>query len=70
MERFAVAKAAGFVAVEYQFPYAFDKSELAQALRRHSRNTCHVLPTSNSPTTRVATSPAPAKSTMLSVPAP
>jgi len=28
----AAAKAAGFVAVEYQFPYAFDKNELAQAL--------------------------------------
>jgi len=33
MERFAAAKAAGFVAVEYQFSYAFDKNELAQALR-------------------------------------
>ena len=30
MERFAAAKAAGFEAVEYLFPYAFDKSELVK----------------------------------------
>ena len=45
MERFAAAKAAGFVAVEYQFPYAFDKSELAQALRTHGlKQVLHNLP--------------------------
>ena len=32
MERFAAAKSAGFEAVEYLFPYAFDKTELAKAL--------------------------------------
>ena len=31
LERFAAASAAGFEAVEYLFPYAFDKNELAQA---------------------------------------
>jgi hydroxypyruvate isomerase len=32
MERFAAARAAGFKAVEFQFPYAHDAHELAQAL--------------------------------------
>lgn len=33
MERFAAARAAGFDAVEYLFPYAYPKEELAAALR-------------------------------------
>ena len=33
MERFAAAKSAGFVAVEYLFPYAYDKDALAQVLK-------------------------------------
>lgn len=35
MERFAAAKAAGFDAVEYLFPYAYDKNELALMLKTH-----------------------------------
>ena len=34
MERFAAAAAAGFTAVEIQFPYAFPAAEIAAALRR------------------------------------
>lgn len=33
MQRFEAAAAAGFKYVEYQFPYAFDQAEIAQALR-------------------------------------
>jgi hydroxypyruvate isomerase len=45
MERFAAAKAAGFEAVEYLFPYAFDKDELAQALKANGlRQVLHNLP--------------------------
>ena len=45
MERFAAAKAAGFEAVEYLFPYAFDKNELAQALKAHGlKQVLHNLP--------------------------
>ena len=33
MERFAAAKSAGFDAVEYLFPYAYDKDALAQVLK-------------------------------------
>lgn len=45
MERFAAAKAAGFEAVEYLFPYAFDKNELAQALKTHGlKQVLHNLP--------------------------
>jgi hydroxypyruvate isomerase len=45
MERFAAAKAAGFEAVEYLFPYAFDKNELAQALKANGlRQVLHNLP--------------------------
>jgi hydroxypyruvate isomerase len=33
MERFSAARAAGFKAVEFQFPYAHDAHELAQTLR-------------------------------------
>lgn len=35
MARFAAARAAGFEAVECQFPYAHDPAELAQALQAH-----------------------------------
>ena len=35
MERFAAAKAAGFDAVEYLFPYVYDKNELALMLKTH-----------------------------------
>ena len=34
LERFAAAAAAGFTAVECQFPYEFDKNAVAEALRR------------------------------------
>lgn len=48
MERFAAAKAAGFEAVEYLFPYAYDKNELAQALRAHGlQQVLHNLPAGN-----------------------
>lgn len=35
LERFAAAKKDGFDAVECQFPYAFDKDQLAAKLRQH-----------------------------------
>ena len=35
LERFAAAKAAGFSAVEYLFPYAWDKQQLAHLHRTH-----------------------------------
>lgn len=45
MERFAAASAAGFKAVEYLFPYAFDKAALAQALKDHGlKQVLHNLP--------------------------
>jgi hydroxypyruvate isomerase len=45
MARFAAAKAAGFEAVEYLFPYAFDKNELAQALKANGlKQVLHNLP--------------------------
>jgi len=48
MERFAAAKAAGFEAVEYLFPYAYDKNELAQTLRTHGlKQVLHNLPAGN-----------------------
>ena len=48
MERFAAARAAGFEAVEYLFPYAFDKSELAQALKVNGlKQVLHNLPPGN-----------------------
>ena len=34
-KRFERASAAGFRAVEYMFPYAFDADRLAEELRRH-----------------------------------
>ena len=48
MERFAAARAAGFTAVEYLFPYAYDKQELAQALRANGlQQVLHNLPAGN-----------------------
>ena len=35
LERFAAAREAGFTAVEYLFPYAWDKQQLAQLHRTH-----------------------------------
>jgi hydroxypyruvate isomerase len=35
MDRFAAAAKAGFKCVEYLFPYAYDKQQLAEQLRRH-----------------------------------
>ena len=48
MERFAAARTAGFEAVEYLFPYAFDKSELANALKANGlKQVLHNLPAGN-----------------------
>ena len=48
MERFAAAKAAGFEAVEYLFPYAYDKNELAQQLKTNGlKQVLHNLPAGN-----------------------
>ncbi|MBK5205594.1 MAG: hydroxypyruvate isomerase [Polaromonas sp.] len=45
MDRFAAASAAGFKAVEYLFPYAFDQDELAKALRDNGlQQVLHNLP--------------------------
>lgn len=45
MERFAAARAAGFDAVEYLFPYAWPRDELAAALRSNGlRQVLHNLP--------------------------
>nr|MDP2191039.1 hydroxypyruvate isomerase [Rhodoferax sp.] len=45
MDRFAAASKAGFKAVEYLFPYAFDKTALAQALRDNGlQQVLHNLP--------------------------
>ena len=47
-ERFAAAKAAGFTAVEYLFPYAWDKQELAQLHQTHGLPlVLHNLPPGN-----------------------
>ena len=35
IERFALARAAGFEAVEFLFPYAFDADDIAERLQRH-----------------------------------
>ncbi len=48
MERFAAARAAGFDAVEYLFPYAYEAAELAEQLKRHSlKQVLHNLPGGN-----------------------
>lgn len=45
MQRFAAARAAGFDAVEYLFPYAFPKQELAAALQSNDlKQVLHNLP--------------------------
>lgn len=45
LERFAAARAAGFEAVEYLFPYAYDKNELAGLLKTHGlKQVLHNLP--------------------------
>src|SRR5258706_12463700 len=45
MERFAAARAAGFDSVEYLFPYAYAKEDLAAALTVHGlRQVLHNLP--------------------------
>jgi len=48
MERFAAAKAAGFEAVEYLFPYVFSKEELVLALKTNGlKQVLHNLPAGN-----------------------
>ncbi len=48
MERFEAAAQAGFQAVEYLFPYAYDKQELATAMRANGlRQVLHNLPPGN-----------------------
>lgn len=48
MQRFEAAAKAGFEAVEYLFPYAFDKNELAAALRDNGlKQALHNLPAGN-----------------------
>ncbi len=48
MERFEAAARAGFEAVEYLFPYAFDRKELAAALRANGlQQVLHNLPAGN-----------------------
>ncbi|MBU2287010.1 MAG: hydroxypyruvate isomerase [Gammaproteobacteria bacterium] len=48
MQRFEAAANAGFEAVEYLFPYAFDKKDLAEALRAHRlTQVLHNLPAGN-----------------------
>jgi hydroxypyruvate isomerase len=45
MERFAAARAAGFEAVESQFPYDFDAADQAALLKKHGlRQVLHNLP--------------------------
>jgi len=48
LDRFAAAKAAGFSAVEYLFPYDFEKAELRDRLQRHGlTQVLHNLPAGN-----------------------
>ena len=48
MQRFEAAAKAGFKAVEYLFPYAYDKKELAAALRTNGlEQVLHNLPAGN-----------------------
>jgi hydroxypyruvate isomerase len=48
MERFAAARAAGFDAVEYLFPYPYPKEELAAALEANGlKQVLHNLPAGN-----------------------
>src|SRR5688572_20570886 len=36
LDRFALAATAGFMGVEYHFPYQYDKARLAEPLERHN----------------------------------
>ena len=48
MDRFAAAARAGFEAVEYLFPYDYDKNQLAEQLHRHGlTQVLHNLPAGN-----------------------
>ena len=48
MERFSAARAAGFDAVEYLFPYAYNAQELARALKDNGlKQVLHNLPPGN-----------------------
>ena len=48
MERFAAARAAGFDAVEYLFPYAYAKEDLMAALKANGlKQVLHNLPAGN-----------------------
>jgi len=48
MERFGAARAAGFDAVEYLFPYAYEPQELARALKDNGlKQVLHNLPPGN-----------------------
>jgi hydroxypyruvate isomerase len=48
LDRFAAAKAAGFSAIEYLFPYDFEKAELCDRLQRHGlTQVLHNLPAGN-----------------------
>lgn len=48
LDRFAAAKAAGFIGVEYLFPYDFDKALLAEQLQQHGlTQVLHNLPAGN-----------------------
>jgi hydroxypyruvate isomerase len=48
IERFAAARAAGFDAVEYLFPYDFPKDQLAEQLQKHGlKQVLHNLPAGN-----------------------
>lgn len=48
LDRFQAAAEAGFKGVEYLFPYAFDKNELAERLQRHGlTQVLHNLPAGN-----------------------
>jgi hydroxypyruvate isomerase len=48
LDRFAAAKAAGFMGVEYLFPYDFDKADLREQLDEHGlMQVLHNLPAGN-----------------------
>ena len=48
LDRFAAARAAGFAAVEYLFPYDFDKADLRERLDEHGlAQVLHNLPAGN-----------------------
>eukprot|EP01037_Dinobryon_pediforme_P031744 gene31744-36379_t len=48
LERFHAAAQAGFKAVEFLFPYAFEPAEIAEQLRRHELQlVLHNLPAGN-----------------------